>query len=51
MGNENYMGYQAMLTSVSTSIAKLDSICKYLGMDGQSDGLKSIEGKLKNHIF
>ncbi len=51
MGNENYIGYQSMLTSVTTGIAQLDGICKRLSMEGQAAELKNLEEKLKNHIF
>ncbi|MBR6513672.1 MAG: dynamin family protein [Clostridia bacterium] len=40
-----------MLTSITTGMAQLDGICKRLSMDGQSDELKNLEKRLKNHIF
>lgn len=51
MGNENYIGYQSMLTSVTTGMAQLDGICKRLSMEGQATELKNLEERLKNHIF
>lgn len=51
MGNENYIGYQSMLTSVTTGMAQLDGICKRLSMEGQAAELKNLEERLKNHIF
>lgn len=51
MGNDNYIGYQSMLTSVTTGMAQLDGICKRLSMEGQATELKNLEERLKNHIF
>ncbi len=51
MGTEQYLGYQAMLASVTTGIARLDGVCRHLGMDGQAKQLQSHEERLKHHIF
>lgn len=51
MDNKNYIGYQTMLTSVTSSMAQLNGVCKRLAMEGQAAELKSLEERLKNHIF
>lgn len=49
--NENYIGYQAMLTGVSTGISQLSGVCRHISMEKQAEELKGIENRLKQHIF
>ena len=51
MGENSYLNYQNMVTDVTNSISRLDDVCRHLSMNAQADELKSMSGKLKNHIF
>ncbi|MBE6654130.1 MAG: hypothetical protein E7608_01580 [Ruminococcaceae bacterium] len=47
----NYLNYQNMLTSVSSSMTELDGICRKLALEKQADELEKINDRLKNHVF
>lgn len=51
MNNNAYMGYQAMVTDVTTGLSTLNSVCRNLNMDGQAEELEKLGDKLKNHVF
>lgn len=51
MSNNSYIGYQAMVTDVTTGLSALQNTCRNLNMAGQADELNKISDRLKNHIF
>lgn len=51
MSHENYIGYQNMLTTVTTGIAALSSICNDLAMSEQAKDLEQVRNRLQNHVF
>ena len=51
MSQENYIGYQNMLTTVTTGIAELSNICTDLGMPDQAGDMALVRDRLQNHVF
>lgn len=51
MSQENYIGYQNMLTTVTTGIAELGNICTDLGMAEQAGDMDQVRDRLQNHVF
>ena len=51
MSQENYIGYQNMLTTVTTGIAELGTICTDLGMPEQAGDMELMRDRLQNHVF
>lgn len=51
MAQGDYIGYQNMLTSVTTGIAELSNICTDLGMAEQVGDMNLVRDRLQNHVF
>lgn len=51
MEENKYLHYQGMVTTITTSIAKIDGVCRHISMETQADELKSVNDRLQNHIF
>jgi len=51
MSQENYLSYQGMLTTVTTGVAELGSVCTDLAMTEQADALTQVRDRLQNHVF
>ncbi len=51
MNNNAYVGYQAIVTDVTTGLSTMNSVCRNLNMDGQAEKLENLGDKLKNHVF
>lgn len=51
MKNNSYVGYQAMVTDVTTGLSSLQGTCRGLNMEGQAAELDKLGDRLKNHIF
>ncbi len=51
MNNDNYQGYQSMVTDVVTALTDLTKNCQSLEMEGKAQELQKMSDHLKNHIF
>lgn len=51
MAQGDYIGYQNMLTTVTTGIAELSNICTDLGMAEQAGDMNQVRDRLQNHVF
>ncbi len=49
--NRGYIGYQAMLSTISTGASQLSEICQEMGMGERAEDLKRIMARLRNHSF
>ena len=51
MSQESYIGYQNMLTTVTTGIAELGNICMDLCMPDQAGDMALVRDRLQKHVF